>query len=387
MCERSSTPTDGVQPDPTSARVWVALLTPAGRGALAVVAAWGPEATAMVGRLFSPRGGKPLAERELAAICFGTWQPTGEDVVVFRQDSDRVEVHCHGGTAASAAVLASLEERGAVRVSWRRWLALTSPTVSVKEALEALPLAGGPKAARILARQAAGGLDREQAGIQTLVAAGDLEAAGNRALRLLAAARVGLRLTTPWRVVLSGAVNAGKSSLVNALVGHRRSIVSPLPGTTRDAVSTRIVLEGWEVEIVDVAGVRGIDHAVSAVERAGMARALAEQQAADLVLRVVPAEAAMKETDPVAANELVVLSKADLAPETIPPRAVATSAVTGFGIDRLAAAIIDRLVPEERRDPALLAGGVPFTERQVAAVQALVPRRVAQPAPPAWPGG
>jgi hypothetical protein len=105
-----------------------------------------------------------------------------------------------------------------------------------------------------------------------------------------------------------------------------------------------------------------------------MARALAERRVADLVLRVVPADAAPHAADPVAANELVVLSKADIAPEMILPRAVATSAATGFGIDRLVAAIIDRLVPEERRDPALLTGAVPFTGRQMAAIQALVPR-------------
>jgi hypothetical protein len=69
---------------------------------------------------------------------------------------------------------------------------------------------------------------------------------------------------------------------------------------------------------------------------------------------------------------LLVLSKADLAPETTLPRAVATSAATGFGIEALAAEIVHALVPEERRDPALLGGAVPFTEWQVAAIEALV---------------
>jgi tRNA modification GTPase len=372
VCERSSTPTGGVQPATIPARVSVALLTPVGRGALAVVGVWGPEAVASVDRLFMPRGGMPLVEREDGVICFGTWRPTGEDVVVVRKAPDRAEVHCHGGTAASATVIASLETIGAAREPWRQWLAVTSPTASVAEAHEELPLAGGPKAARILARQAAGAIDREQARIQALVTAGDLQAAESGAERLRAAARVGLRLTTPWRVVLSGPVNAGKSSLLNALAGHGRSIVSPHPGTTRDAVVTRIVLDGWEVELVDVAGLRGVDDTVSAVEQAGIARGLAERQSADLVLRVVPADALPQKPGPVAANELLVLSKADLAPETTLPCAVATSAATGFGIEALAAEIVDTLVPEERRDPALLGGAVPFTDRQVAAIEALV---------------
>jgi tRNA U34 5-carboxymethylaminomethyl modifying GTPase MnmE/TrmE len=113
---------------------------------------------------------------------------------------------------------------------------------------------------------------------------------------------------------------------------------------------------------------------VSAVEQAGIVRAVAERQAADLVLRVVAADAPAQDIDLVAGSELVVISKADLAPQMTLPSAVASSAVTGFGIDRLAAAIVDRLVPEERCDPELLAGAVPFTAAQVAAIEVVVPR-------------
>jgi tRNA modification GTPase len=209
------------------------------------------------------------------------------------------------------------------------------------------------------------------------MAGGDADAGTRAANRLRAAARVGLRLTCPWRIVLAGEVNAGKSSLMNVLVGHGRSIVSPLEGTTRDIVTARTVLDGWEVEIVDVAGTRGDETAVSTIERAGIERALAERALADLVLRVIPADAAAGGGGPAAGHELLVLTKADLATEATLAAATAagaivTSAVTGAGVDTLIAAIVERLVPEERLDPDLLAGAVPFTRRQLDAIETLV---------------
>ena len=169
--------------------------------------------------------------------------------------------------------------------------------------------------------------------------------------------------------MVAGPVNAGKSSLVNALAGHARSIVTPQPGTTRDLVTTRVVLGGWEVELIDTAGERPPGEAVSATERAGIALAADARARADLVLAV----ATVDDLPPRAAGprELVVLTKADLgaAPATVPAGGVVTSAVTGLGIDELAAAIVAALVPEDADDPDLLAGPVPFTERQVEAIR------------------
>ncbi len=67
---------------------------------------------------------------------------------------------------------------------------------------------------------------------------------------------VGRRLTTPWRVVIAGAPNVGKSSLVNALAGYQRSVVAPTPGTTRDVVTSRIAIDGFAIELADTAGLR-----------------------------------------------------------------------------------------------------------------------------------
>jgi len=335
---------------------------------------------------------------------FGRWgdPERGEELVVVRHSAERLEVHCHGGLAASEAVIASLERLGAVRQPWQEWLTAGGASTIEVEAREAVGRVGGPKAAQILCRQMAGALDAELARIALLDAAGDEAGAAAGRTRLRRAARVGLRLTRPWRVVVAGEVNAGKSSLVNALAGHARSIVSATPGTTRDVLETRIVLDGWEVDLVDTAGLRGDpgDAPAGPTEAAGIERARAAAAAADLVVRVTPVgrpsrspsarqagsvphmasetPAPCGATVPVgkagstagkrdACPTLFVLSKCDLASHDgdSPPDAIRTSATTGLGIDELAAAIVRRLVPEDRDDPELLLGAVPFTQRQV----------------------
>lgn len=360
---------------PGTSGVRCCLLTPPGRGALAVVGVWGEGAIAFVARSFTARGG-PLAVRPDGAIVVGRWAAAaghaGEEVVVVRHGADRLEVHCHGGTAAPQAVITALVDAGALRSGWQDWPVHDSGVVA-REARAALAGAAGPRAARILCRQLAGALDRETNRIGALRSTGDVPAAEEAVERLLRAARVGLRLARPWRVVLAGAVNTGKSSLVNALAGHARSLVAGSPGTTRDRVEVRIVLGGWEIELVDVAGTREDETGVADVERAGIARAGAALGEADLVLRVVPAAAAGS-AGPVGSRELLVISKADLAEADFeaPHGAVLTSALTGAGLDLLGARIVERLVPEDLVEAGLLEGAVPFTERQVAALRSCV---------------
>jgi tRNA modification GTPase len=358
----------------------VALLTPPGRAALAVVGVVGEAAARLVDRSFAARRGTPATALEDGAIVVGTWRSdagsAGEELVVVRRRRDLVEVHCHGGVAASAAVIASLARSGAETVSWQEWLVRSGQSTVEAEARAAVAVAGGSKGAMILARQLAGALDREFERIATWRSHGDVVSASAAGARLLRAARVGLRLVRPWRVVLSGPVNAGKSSLANALAGHARSLVSPLPGTTRDVVETRLVIEGWEIDLVDTAGLRD-GEAIDPVEQAGIARARGARAEADLVLRVVESTDAALPRLRTAADELIVVTKADLLPAgaALRPDAVATSAVTGAGVATLAARIAAALVPEERAEPDLLAGAVPFTLRQVEEI-----RRLASPA-------
>jgi tRNA modification GTPase len=363
--------------DPRGARlVRVAVLTPKGRGALAVIGVAGPAACELADRLFAARGGRQLTDRSDGSICVGRWQGindpevAGEELVVVRRSAESLEIHCHGGLAAPEAVLASLEASGATRQSWRTWAADAAESEIDHEARLILSGVAGPRNALILARQLTGCLQREIDRIAGLEPGPDRTAAAERLLR---ASRVGLRLAEPWRVVLTGPVNAGKSSLVNALAGHARSIVSAEPGTTRDLVTTSVVLGGWEIDLVDSAGLRPDDRAASATERAGIARAVAAAGAADLVVRVESIEERGNAAGLPGDGDLRVVTKHDLAsPGWRPPAdAIATSAVTGRGMAEFAAAIVARLVPEETSNPELLAGPVPFTARQVELIRRL----------------
>ena len=286
-----------------------------------------------------------------------------EEVLVVRA-SRGWEVHCHGGAAAAAAILDDLVHLGANCSPAAAWDAGGASTVAA-EAIALLADIDAPRPARILCRQLAGQLDNELTGIAALVSQGDGVAAAQRADRLRRAARVGLRLAEPWRVVVTGPVNVGKSSLVNALAGHARSLVSPLPGTTRDVIETQLVLAGWKVVLVDTAGLRDAgDPASGATERAGIARAVAATGAADLIIRVDDTG-----TEPTLHDGLVVWSKADLQSleQPVPDGVLVTSSRSGAGLGALVAAVMAKLVPEAD-EPGLLDGAVPFLPRHVEAL-------------------
>jgi tRNA modification GTPase len=102
--------------------------------------------------------------------------------------------------------------------------------------------------------------------------------------RSLSWAEFGRHLTEPYRVVLLGKPNVGKSSLINALAGYRRAIVSPVAGTTRDALSASSTFEGVPIDWIDGAGVRSTG---DSLEAAGVAKIVAEAQRADLIVDVV----------------------------------------------------------------------------------------------------
>lgn len=327
---------------------------------------------AILATCFRPHSRGPAGRR----VMVGRWAPVGdasvgEEVVVTvdrSPSSDVIEIHCHGGEAAPAHVLDGLMRGGARRVDWRDWLADVGETTIAIEARDALCRVGGSKGAAILGRQFAGALDRAFDELCHLVAA-DPDGARTLAIRLLSASTTGLRLVDPWRVLVTGHVNVGKSSLVNALAGHPRALVSPEAGTTRDLLPTRVVLEGWDIDVIDSAGLRPDGGPVPATERSGIDAARRAAMHADLVIRVHPANELP--LPPRLAGEILVLSKADLGGIRVSD-APLTSATTGLGIDALGRAIVDRLIPSARHDPDLLAGAVPFTRRHVATIERLV---------------
>jgi tRNA modification GTPase len=171
-----------------------------------------------------------------------------------------------------------------------------------------------------------------------------------------------LHLTIPWRVVIAGRPNAGKSSLLNALLGFQRSIISPQPGTTRDVVTAVTAFDGWPVELRDTAGLR---ESRDAIEAAGVASARREIEEADLLLLVIPAnESTTEHFDfDLPRRMLIVRSKADLVEAaSVQPDEVAVSVITGVGLDMLVMQIMGLLMPLHPSAGA----AVPITWSQVA---------------------
>ncbi len=157
-------------------------------------------------------------------------------------------------------------------------------------------------------------------------------------------------------MAVAGPPNVGKSSLVNALAGYQRCIVTPTPGATRDVVTTRLAIDGWPVELADTAGVRD---ATDALETQGMRMARETTAAADLCLWILDASAAPVWPEFQGAVQLVV-NKIDRPAAWDPNEAtgaVRVSALTGAGLAELCAALSRRLVP----DPPPAGAAVPFT--------------------------
>jgi tRNA modification GTPase len=116
-----------------------------------------------------------------------------------------------------------------------------------------------------------------------------LETLERQLAALRASSAQGRLLTEGVTVVIAGAPNAGKSTLLNRLAGHEAAIVTPIPGTTRDVLRERILIEGMPVHVLDTAGLRA--QAGDAIEAEGMRRAQAAMQHADHILFVIDAAA------------------------------------------------------------------------------------------------
>jgi tRNA modification GTPase len=349
----------------------VVLLTPPGRGAVASVLVAGPAATALVATAFQTRSGRALAQAPLDRIVLGHWLSAGagEEVVVCRRAVDRVEIHCHGGHAAWRAIVDTLVAAGCQATDWRAWLRATEPDPLAAAAQIALAEAATQRAAGVLLDQWQGALRRAIAEIERLLINSEFSAAATLLDALLARASLGLHLVEPWRVVLAGPPNVGKSSLINALLGYRRAIVHDQPGTTRDVVSETTALDGWPVVLSDTAG---LHQASEPLEAAGIEQARQQLAKADLVVWVVdgslPADVRTTQPATTMAAAITVVNKCDLAASADwrQTGALLTSATTGAGLDELARAIVAQLVP----CPPEPGEAVPFTVEQVAALTA-----------------
>jgi len=172
--------------------------------------------------------------------------------------------------------------------------------------------------------------------------------------------RRGRATTAGLTLVILGRPNAGKSTLLNRLVGSDRAIVTPIPGTTRDIVRETIEIGGLPVTIADTAGLRTSG---DVVEEIGVARAREAAASADIILYLVDASAGLTEDDELAAfpGAIVIYTKTDLAPA--PQSALGISVTAKRGIDELLSRL-DAIVRDEFAAPE----GSLVNERQRQAV-------------------
>ncbi len=132
------------------------------------------------------------------------------------------------------------------------------------------------------------------------------------------------------RVVLFGSANVGKSSILNALVGFDRAIVTPIPGTTRDTVEEEIFINGLKVKIIDTAGIRETN---DEVEKIGINRTIETVKNADIKVYIVDATADYEDS-PLIEPDIKVINKVDLVDRSR-EGFIKVSAMTGYGIENL----------------------------------------------------
>ena len=371
-----------------------------GRAAIAVIRISGPACADLIGTLAGalppprrlslrslrdPTDGAVL-DKALVAYMPGPATFSGEDMA---------ELHLHGGQAVRAGIIRVLTAfpgcRPAAPGDFSRRAVLNGRMdLTEAEGIADLIEAETEAQRRQALRQLDGALGRQVAAwraeaIDCLAATeaaldfsdeGDVDDsaldavlfARARVLRdaiaaVLADGRRGERLRDGYSVVLIGAPNVGKSTLLNALSRRDAAIVSPIPGTTRDAIEVRLDLGGLPVVLIDTAGLR---ETVDAIEAEGMARTHRHVGAADLVLALWASGSPPPELPDVAAPVLRVRTKVDLCAEAEEEGRsgyLAVSAPTGFGLEALSDAIHaaardalgsgDAMVTRERHREAL----------------------------------
>ena len=323
--------------------------TAAGEGGVAIVRVSGADCRRIISRVFRAKNGKPLENRMLT---YGYVMEDGgvadEAMAVLMRAphsytrEDVAEIHCHGSQALVGKILRLLMAAGArmAEPGEFTYRAFLNGRIDLAQAEGVMRMirAGSERAMRSAVRQMEGGVSafvrtaREE--ITSLLAAmaaaidfpdeveetqtaREVTAACKAIAAKLAAAcdaRAGRIEDEGLRVVLCGRPNAGKSSLLNALLGGERAIVTDIPGTTRDTLTEAVQIGGVRVLLTDTAGLRETG---DAVERIGVERAKKALAEADVRALVLDSASALTEEDKAAlfglAPQMIVLSKGDLA--------------------------------------------------------------------------
>jgi tRNA modification GTPase len=372
-----------------------AISTAAGEGAIALVRVSGPDAIRIADKVFRGKetpsqfashlqhlgqianDSGELVDQVMISIHRAPASYTGEDIV---------EISCHGGTLVTAKVLEACLRAGAraarpgeftERAFLNGKMDLTQAEavidlirarsdLALRSATEQLEGRLGEKIINVrqalidLIAQLEAAIDFSEEGIspdddQKLRAR--LDSIRGAISGLLATADQGRILRDGVRVVIYGATNAGKSSLLNRLLGYERVIVSESHGTTRDTIEEAVNLRGVPIRLLDTAGLRT---STSEVEREGIARTERWLEKADLRLHIVDRNApppAHFDHNGTNGNDLLVLNKCDLPEHSAWKNieAVRISCLTGDGLSELEDAILSRIGKQNLRPENALA--------------------------------
>ncbi|MCQ2557887.1 MAG: tRNA uridine-5-carboxymethylaminomethyl(34) synthesis GTPase MnmE [Oscillospiraceae bacterium] len=382
--------------------------------AIGIVRMSGPDCIAITDRLFQPFGKKRFCESEDRKLVYGNLRDRAGDLLDIclctlshgpssYTGEDTVEIQCHGSPVVLRAVLEELFALGARQagpgeftkrafLNHRMELTAAEAVVdiidaeTVESAKNAAGQLGGAIAGRIsgiyselldMSSHYHAVLDYPDEDIEDFLLENyraSLAGAAGSLQTLLDSFQHGKIMNSGILTAIVGRPNAGKSSLLNRLLGYDRAIVTNIPGTTRDTVEEKMMLGRLCLRLTDTAGIRETDDAIEAL---GVQRSRSAMERSDLVLAVLDTRegtaaedaALLKELEASRKKAICIISKSDLVqgavqlPETSLPRVVISS-VTGSGIDLLEEEV-NKLFPT----PEVPAGEILTNARQADAVR------------------
>ena len=378
-----------------------AIATPAGPGAIGILRLSGPGAAKLAARCFRPLGKKALVEHPVRTLVYGdlldregqaidrclcTYSLAPESYT----GEDTAEFHCHGSPMVLSLGLEALFAQGARQAGpgefTRRAFLNGKLDLAQAEAVGDLLEARSREGARHAAGRLSGALSRRVGEIYSALV--DVMAHFHAVLdypdedidpfrmeglsatltqqqqaldALLATCRRGRQLQRGVSCALVGRPNAGKSSLLNALAGYDRAIVTDIPGTTRDTLEVEVELGGVPVRLIDTAGLRQSD---DPIERMGVERSRRAMEEAELILVLWDSSVAPTQEDGELLEQalslaptILIHTKTDLPSGPVPflnldpmPPVVELSTKTGEGLEALEQAVA-ALFPRDSQVP------------------------------------
>ena len=394
------------------------IATPHGAGGIGIIRVSGADALGVARRVFRPAAGGTLGDiapytAHYGHIVAADGTVIDECILLYMRaphsytGEDTTELQCHGGAVVLREVLLRTWEVGARPAEagefTKRAFLHGRLDLARAEGVMELIAAKSTRAAHAARERLAGAFSHAVTDIRTQILgavahieagidfpeddipaasaerlAAEIDAASAAVRRLLAGADTGRILREGVKTVIVGRPNVGKSSLLNALLGMERAIVTDVPGTTRDIIEEEISVAGIPLRLLDTAGLRAAE---DAVEQIGVARTEQHLTDAELILAVFDASEPLTAEDHALLTRLSsasadiiilcskedrpsVLSAADFSAVAAPVLRI--SAQEGTGLDALREEIAAHIV---RREGDLSDGALPNKEREIEALR------------------